>query len=73
MKDAVIAKVAAQTEDYYADAMKMMQRESIRSCFEKVSAKLTHGCIVICRLRLPFGAKNWLVKYVIGYNYKMYC
>ncbi|GAU94831.1 hypothetical protein RvY_06541 [Ramazzottius varieornatus] len=35
MKDAVIAKVAAQTEDYYADAMKMMQRETIRSCFEK--------------------------------------
>ncbi|XP_055343943.1 programmed cell death 6-interacting protein-like [Paramacrobiotus metropolitanus] len=35
MKDGVIAKVAAQTEDYYADAMKLMQRESIRMCWEK--------------------------------------
>lgn len=37
MKDGVIAKVAAQTEDYYADAMKLMQRENIRHNWEKVS------------------------------------
>ena len=36
MKDGVIAKLAAQTEDYYADAMKQMQRENIRGCWEKV-------------------------------------
>ncbi|OWA53599.1 Programmed cell death 6-interacting protein [Hypsibius exemplaris] len=35
MKDAVIAKLAAQTEDYYADAMKQMQRDNIRMCWEK--------------------------------------
>lgn len=66
MKDAVIAKVAAQTEDYYADAMKMMQRETIRSCFEKVRATIDSSVLLSCR------AKNWPVQCVIGYNYKMY-
>jgi programmed cell death 6-interacting protein len=36
MKDAVIAKVAAQTGDYYATTLKLMQKDGARSCWDKV-------------------------------------
>ncbi|OWA50797.1 Programmed cell death 6-interacting protein [Hypsibius exemplaris] len=35
MKDSVIAKVAAQTGDYYAAALKLMQKDQARPCWDK--------------------------------------
>ena len=35
MKDAIICKLATQCEDLYADALKQMQRDSLRSLWER--------------------------------------
>ena len=36
MKDNVVAKLAAHADDLYADVLRAMQRESVRSLWDKV-------------------------------------
>lgn len=35
MKEAIIAKLAAQCEDYYAEALRSMQRDLVRSMWDR--------------------------------------
>lgn len=37
MKSVVIAKIAAQCEELFADALKQVQKDSVRSIWDKVS------------------------------------
>ncbi|GAV02217.1 hypothetical protein RvY_12811 [Ramazzottius varieornatus] len=51
MKETVIAKVAAQTSDFYANATKLMQKDTARSCWDKewipLVASKHHGYIAM--------------------------
>ena len=42
MKSTVVAKVAAQTADYYGDAMRALDNSAVRAQWDKVSCRHVH-------------------------------
>lgn len=47
MKDVVIAKLASQTEEYYAEALKLFQKEIFRSFWDKEWIPLVNFFIML--------------------------
>uniref|UniRef100_A0A8D8W3V9 Programmed cell death 6-interacting protein n=1 Tax=Cacopsylla melanoneura TaxID=428564 RepID=A0A8D8W3V9_9HEMI len=43
MKDAILAKLCAQCEDYYADAMRLMSKDSLKQMWDKEWVQMVSG------------------------------
>lgn len=52
MKDLIIAKLAAQTEELYAESLKLFQKEIFRAFWDKEWIPLVR--IFICLIKLKF-------------------
>ena len=49
MKDNIVAKLAGHADDLFAEVMKVMQKESVRTLWDKEWLALVSGKQVMCR------------------------